>query len=280
MTSSDPAKARVWFITGTSSGMGHALALAALRRGDRVVATARNTTLSDGLVAQFPGKALSVRLDVRDEEGAQRAVEKSLEEFGRIDVVFNNAGYATVGSVEGTTDRQVREMFDTGFFGVLNVLRATLPVLRRQRAGHVLQMSSIFAHMSFPATGVIAAAKQAVGGVTQAMAAELAPLGIKFTQIEPGALNTRFLPNWTMAEREIPDYDETVGPTLELLRNLPDEAVAEVSRVAGAILRIVDAEQPPMHCVLGGWAEQIIHRELADRLSDLDRWTHLTHEVD
>lgn len=280
MSNSGTATSPVWFMTGTSSGMGYGLASAALQRGDRVVATARNTALPKELAAEFPDRALVVELDVRDEGAAVRAAERAVEAFGRIDVVFNNAGFATVGSVEGTTDKQVREMLDTGFFGVLNVLRATLPIMRRQGSGHVLQMSSLFAHMSFPATGIIAAAKQAVGATTQAMAQELGPLGIKFTQIEPGGLNTQFLTKWVAAENEYADYRETVGPVLELLRNLPPEAVAEVDRVAAAILEVVAADKPPMHLALGSWAEQTIRKELSDRLADLDNWVSLTRSVD
>ncbi|MFF2521266.1 SDR family NAD(P)-dependent oxidoreductase [Streptomyces liangshanensis] len=279
MVSGDTSR-RVWFMTGTSSGMGRGLALAALRRGDRVVATARDTSTLDDLTERFPGQVLTLRLDVRDEEAARRAAETSVDAFGGIDVVFNNAGYASVGSVEGTGDRQARDMFDTGFFGVLNVMRAALPVLRRQRSGHVLQMSSLFGHVSLPAVGLVSAVKQAVNGATQAMAAELAPLGVKFTQIEPGGLKTDFLAKWVAAETEIADYDRTVGPAMELLRNLPPEAVAEVSRAATAIFEIVETEKPPMHLVLGGWANGIVREELTGRIADLDNWAYLTEEYD
>jgi NAD(P)-dependent dehydrogenase (short-subunit alcohol dehydrogenase family) len=280
MTLLDSKRRRVWFITGTSSGMGRAAAKAALEHGDLVAATARNTSAIEDLVADFPGQALAIKLDVRDEEAARMAVSRTIGEFRSIDVVFNNAGYALVGSVEGTSDRQARDLFDTGFFGALNVLRAALPVLRSQRSGHVLLMSSIFGEMSFPATGMLAAVKQALGGATQAMSAELAPLGIKFTQIEPGGLRTQFLDKWTIAEHAIAEYDETVGATLETLRDLPPEASADVSRVAAAILELVEAEQPPMRLVLGGWAEGIVRREIADRSADLDNWSRLTNSVD
>jgi NAD(P)-dependent dehydrogenase (short-subunit alcohol dehydrogenase family) len=271
---------RVWFITGTSSGMGKALARAALRHGDLVAATARNTSAVQDLVAEFPGQALAVELDVRDEQAAQTAVAATVSRFDRIDVVVNNAGYALVGPVEGTSDKQARQLFDTVFFGALNVLRAALPVLRAQRGGHVLQMSSIFGQMSFPATGMLAAVKQALGGATQAMSAELAPLGIKFTQLEPGGLRTQFLARWTLAEHAIPDYDATAGTTLAGLPNLPPEAVADVSRVAAAILQLVDAEPYPARLALGGWAEGIIRAEIASRSADLDNWSYLTKSVD
>jgi NADP-dependent 3-hydroxy acid dehydrogenase YdfG len=271
---------RVWFITGTSSGMGYATAKAALEHGDLVVATARDTSTVADLATGFPGTALPVRLDVRDEAAAVAAVNAAVDAFGRIDVVVNNAGYALVGSVEGTSDRQARDMFDTGFFGALNIMRATLPVLRRQRSGHVLQISSIFGQMSFPGTGMLAAVKQALGGATQAMSAELAPLGIKFTQLEPGGLRTEFLAKWILADHAIGDYDETVGATLTTIRDLPPEAVAEVSRVAAAILEVVHADKPPLRLALGAWAQQIIRGELAARSDDLDGWSPLTTSVD
>jgi NAD(P)-dependent dehydrogenase (short-subunit alcohol dehydrogenase family) len=280
MTEIDSKQRRVWFITGTSSGMGYAAAKAALEHGDLVAATARDTSAVEELVADFPGRALALQLDVRDEEAARMAVSRTVAEFGRIDVVFNNAGFALVGSVEGTSGKQARDLFDTGFFGAMNVLRAALPVLRGQRSGHVLQMSSIFGEMSFPGTGMLAAVKQALGGATQAMSAELAPLGIKFTQIESGGLRTQFLAKWIVAEHSIADYDDTAGATLNGLKDLPPEAVADVSRVAAAILELVEAEYPPMRLVLGGWAEWIIREELADRSADLDNWSRLTKSVD
>lgn len=280
MTKTDPQERRTWFITGTSSGMGYATAKAALEHGDLVAATARDTGAVGELTAAFPGRAVAIPLDVRDEAAARTAVSRTVAEFGGIDVVFNNAGYALVGPVEGTSYLQARALFDTCFFGALNVLRAALPVLRSQRSGHVLQMSSIFAEMSFPATGMLAAVKQAMGGTMQAMSAELAPLGIKFTQIEPGGLDTRFLDKWEIAQDDIADYADTAGATLEALKDLPPEATADVSRVAAAILELVDAEKPPLRLALGGWAEGIIREEIARRSADLETWSDLTKSVD
>src|SRR5262249_49651686 len=145
---------------------------------------------------------------------------------------------------------------------------------------HVIQMSSIFGEMSFPATGMLAAVKQALGGATQAMSAELAPLGVTFTQLEPGGLNTQFLAKWVISENYIADYDQTAGAALENIANLPPEAVVEVSRVAAAILEVAEAEKPPMRLALGGWADGIIRKEIADRSADLDNWSHLTASVD
>jgi len=280
MTEADSKPRRVWFITGTSSGVGYAVARAALQHGDLVAATARDVRAIDELVNRFRGQVLALELDVRYEQAAKAAVSEAVQEFGGIDVVFSNAGYALLGSVEGTSDQQARDLFDTGFFGALNVLRAALPVLRRQRSGRVLVMSSIFGHMSFPATGMLAAVKQALGGAIQAMSAELAPLGIDFTQIEPGGIRTQFMAKALLAERAIADYDDTAGATLNSLMDLPPEAIADVSRVAEAILEVAQIGRPPMRLALGGWAGGIIRKEIADRSADLDNWSHLTKSID
>jgi NAD(P)-dependent dehydrogenase (short-subunit alcohol dehydrogenase family) len=279
MADSDTSMRRTWFITGTSSGVGHELAIAALERGDRVAATARNTEPIAELVIRFPDQVLAVTLDVRDEDAARFAVKRTVETFGRIDIVVNNAGYGLFGAVEATTDEQARAIFDTNVFGVLNVLRAALPVLRLQRAGHIIQMSSIFGHMSFPGSGMLAATKHAVGGVTEALAIELAPLGIRITLIEPNALNTSFMSKVVLAE-PIPDYDQTVAALLRSLSAVPPESLPSASRVAAMILKAVDAEQPPVHLALGRTAEDEIRTALTTRLRDLDDWTETTRELD
>ena len=155
----------VWFITGASSGVGQAIAVVALDRGFRVVATARKPDALTGLVSRYTDQVLPVKLDVRSEKEAQQAVSEAVAAFGRIDVVVNSAGYGLFGPVEKTTDEQARDLFDTNFFGVLNVLRASLPTLRKQRSGHVFQISSLFGQMSYPGTGLLAATKHAVGGM-------------------------------------------------------------------------------------------------------------------
>jgi NAD(P)-dependent dehydrogenase (short-subunit alcohol dehydrogenase family) len=279
MTDRDTSTRRTWFITGTSSGVGHELALTALRRGDRVAATARNTGPLADLVSSFPDQVLAVELDVRDEKAVQLAVKRTMEAFGRIDVVVNNAGYGLFGAVEETTDEQARAIFDTNVFGVLNVLRAALPVLRQQRAGHIVQMSSLFGHMSFPGTGVLAATKHAVAGLTEALAIELNSLGIRCTLIEPAGLNTSFMSKAVFAGA-IPDYDEITGSMLRSLEEVPLESLPSASAVATLILKAVSATNPPLLLALGRSAEDEIRKTLTARLSDLDDWADTTREPD
>ncbi|MEU3922287.1 SDR family NAD(P)-dependent oxidoreductase [Streptomyces sp. NPDC029004] len=271
--------ARTWFITGSSQGLGRALAITALDRGDRVAATARRTDSLTDLVDRYPGQVIALELDVRDESAAHRAVEQTLAAFGRIDVVANIAGYGLFGAVEEATDAQARAIFDTNVFGPLNVLRATLPVLRGQRSGHILQGSSLYGQLAHPGVGLLAAGKYALEGLSDALAAELAPLGIKLTLIEPGYMGTGFLSHLVFAE-STPDYDRTVRAVQSSLGELSPEAFLDPARVAAAVITAVDAEQPPLRLALGRAAEDDIRGALAARLRELDDWTGVSRGVD
>jgi NADP-dependent 3-hydroxy acid dehydrogenase YdfG len=269
----------VWFITGASSGVGQAIAVVALDRGFRVVATARKPDALTGLVSRYTDQVLPVKLDVRSEKEAQQAVSEAVAAFGRIDVVVNSAGYGLFGPVEKTTDEQAKDLFDTNFFGVLNVLRASLPILRKQRSGHVFQISSLFGQMSYPGTGLLAATKHAVGGVTAALAQELAPLGVRFTMVESGAINTPFMSN-SVATEIGSDYDGTVGAFLRSLRQVPAETLPSATAIASAIIQVAHADRPPLHLALGHTAAKEIHEELSARLRDLTEWEQVTRRVD
>jgi NADP-dependent 3-hydroxy acid dehydrogenase YdfG len=278
-TYNDAARSPVWFITGASSGVGQALAFAALDQGHRVVATARNPEALARSITQNADQALNLRLDVHSEKEAHQAVADAVKAFGRIDFVVNSAAYGLFGPVEETTDEQSRALFDTNFFGVLNVLRASLPVLRAQRAGHVFQISSLFGQMSYPGTGMLAATKHAIGGVTAALAQELAPLGVRFTIVESGAINTRFMSNSIVTEMR-PDYDGTVGTLLRQLGEISADTLLSAAAIASAIIQVAHADCPPLHLALGHTAATEIEDALAARLRDLAEWAQVTHEVD
>ncbi|WP_405603675.1 SDR family NAD(P)-dependent oxidoreductase [Streptomyces sp. NBC_01410] len=271
--------ARTWFITGSSQGLGRALAITALDRGDRVAATACRTESVADLVDRYPGQVIAIELDVQDESAAHRAVEQTLAAFGRIDVVANIAGYGLFGAVEEATDAQARAIFDTNVFGPLNVLRATLPVLRGQRSGHILQGSSLYGQLAHAGVGLLAASKYALEGLSDALAAELAPLDIKLTLIEPGYMGTGFLSHLVFAE-PTPDYDRTVRAVQSSLGELSPEAFLDAARVAAAVISAVDAKQPPLRLALGRAAEDGIRGALAARVRELDDWTGVTREVD
>lgn len=279
MATQDPSPRRNWLVTGASSGVGRELALAALGRGERVAAAARNAGALEDLVNRFPAQVLALPLDVRDERAVQLAVTRAIEVFGRIDVVVNSAGYGLFGPIENITDKQARAIFDTNFFGVLNVLRAVLPLLRQQRAGHVVQLSAIFGHLSWPGTGLLAATKQAVSAVTEALAVELAPLGVTFTLIEPGAINTPFLSTAEIAETG-PDYASTAGALLTQLSQTPREEFSDPGRIVAGIFSAVDATQPPLRLALGRAAEEEIRSALTARLRELDNWSATSRAAD
>ncbi len=268
-----------WFITGASSGIGLALAQAAAGRGDNVLALARDVTSLGSLVDEHGDQVVALAVDVRRQAEVENAVSRAVEAFGGIDVVANNAGYGLFGAVEESTDQQARNIFDTNVFGVLNVLRATLPVLRAQRSGHILQGSSYYGRTAHPGVGLVAATKYAVEGLTDALVGELEPLGVRVTLVEPGPTATAFGANLDVAT-SIADYDETVREVQKALGELPPEAFNAPGRVAAAILAAVDADAPPLRLVTGSTAVKEIRAALQSQLDELETWAATAEAVD
>ncbi|AJF63228.1 SDR family NAD(P)-dependent oxidoreductase [Streptomyces vietnamensis] len=270
---------RTWLITGATSGIGRELTLQALANGDTVSALARDTSSLDELAQAHGERLLLIPADVRDEQAVRDAVDGTLARFGRIDVVANNAGYGLFGAVEEASDAQVRAVFDTNVFGVLNVLRATLPVLRAQRSGHVLQGSSVYGQSAHPGVGLLAATKYAVEGLSDALAAELAPLGIKVTLIQPGMTATPFLANLDVAAG-LSDYDQTVREVQKAIGELPPSAFSAAARIAEGIRTAVDSPNPPLRLALGTASATAMRPALEARIADLDSWQNVTGAVD
>jgi NAD(P)-dependent dehydrogenase (short-subunit alcohol dehydrogenase family) len=263
---------RVWFITGTSSGLGRALAQAALDRGDRVAATARSTDRIADLEREYPARAVALRLDVADRDHAHEAIDATVSAFGRIDVLVNNAGYGVLGAVEELTDDQLRRQFETNLFGALNVTRAALPQLRRQRSGHIVQLSSLSATVANPGEGAYVGSKAALEGVSESLAQELAPLGIRVTIVQPGPFRTDFAGRSLEKAEPIDDYAATVGAARELLRQLDGNQPNDPARGAAAIIEAIDADEPPVHLALGADATEAIRAKLTERREELDAW--------
>lgn len=270
---------RTWLITGATSGIGRELTLQALQNGDTVSALARDTSPLGELAEAHGERLLLVSADVRDERAVQDAVQATLARFGRIDVVANNAGYGLFGAVEEASDAQVRAVFDTNVFGVLNVLRATLPVLRAQRSGHILQGSSVYGQSAHPGVGLLAATKYAVEGLSDALAAEVAPLGINVTIIQPGMTATPFLSNLDVATG-LDDYDDTVRQVQKGIGELPVSAFSSAARIAAGIRTAVDSSNPPLRLALGTSSATGMRPALEARIADLDRWQDVTDAVD
>ncbi|MFE5136981.1 SDR family NAD(P)-dependent oxidoreductase [Streptomyces fagopyri] len=264
---------KVWFITGASSGIGRELVRQALDAGESVAAVARDSgTLRD---LGSHDRLLTISADVADEGAVRAAVDRAVAAFGRIDVVANNAGYGVFGAVEEVDDARARAIFDTNVFGVLNVLRAVLPVLRRQGSGHILQGSSVFGQTAVPGLGLLAATKYAVEGLSDALAAEVAPLGVKVTLVQPGPTDTAFGGNLDRAATTHADYDRTVRAPR------PDgPAASAAGRVAAGVRVAVADIDPPRRLALGVVSGSAMRAALDARLADLDTWNSVTEGVD
>jgi NAD(P)-dependent dehydrogenase (short-subunit alcohol dehydrogenase family) len=269
---------KTWLITGSSRGLGRAIAQAALERGDQVVATARDPQAVADLVETYPGRAIGVPLDVTDPDQAVAAVKAATDAFGRLDVVVNNAGYANMGSLEEIPLADFQAQVDTNLWGVIHVTRAALPVLRAQRGGHIVQISTIGGRRGVPGVGPYNAAKFAVEGFSEALHDEVAPLGIRVTIVEPGGFRTDWAGSSMAINEPGPDYQATVGRMIELTRG--HTPVGDPAKAAAAILRIVDADEPPLHLPLGNDAVDLIRATDQSRLAELDRWEELSRSTD
>lgn len=244
---------KVWFITGASRGFGALIAKQALERGDCVVATARRPADVVDALGAHP-ELLALRLDVTDERGAEAAAEQAIERFGRIDILVNNAGYGLLAAVEEASADEVRKVFDTNVFGLLHVTRAITPYMREKRRGHVINISSIGGYAAYPGWGVYGATKFAVEGLTEALAAELAPLGIHATVVEPGFFRTDFLDASSLvtSQRSIGDYAGTVGATREFASGANHRQPGDPRKLAAAMMVLADSAKPPVRLPLGG----------------------------
>jgi NAD(P)-dependent dehydrogenase (short-subunit alcohol dehydrogenase family) len=262
---------RIWLITGASSGFGRALADAALARGDSVVAAARSVEALEDLSPA--DRVLAVRLDVTDAAQREAAVVAAVERFGRIDVLVNNAGRTQVGAVEETTEEELRGLFDLHFFAPAALTRAVLPHMRRQGSGAIVQMSSVGGQVTAPGFGAYCATKFALEGLTETLRDEVAPFGIHTLIVEPGAFRTGlFRRDAAYESAAMPEYADTVGPTREYVRNNHGLQAGDPVKAADAIIRALDASDPPLRLVLGADAIGNIERRLAAVAGELDAW--------
>lgn len=268
---------KVWFITGASKGFGREFALAALERGDRVAATARNTSTLDELVEQYGAAVLPVELDVTSREQAFAAVTSAHETFGQIDVVINNAGYGLFGTVEEITEQQMREQLETNFFGVFHITQAVLPILREQGSGHIIQVSTIGGIMAYPSLGGYHASKWALEGMTDALAQEVAAFGIKVTLVEPGGFAT----DWSGSSAVIADPHPAYAPLHKNMATMRAQVVLpEPVGFKSAILTIVDAEVPPTRVFFGEAPTEMAPRIYEQRLAEWAKWAHVSRAAE
>jgi NADP-dependent 3-hydroxy acid dehydrogenase YdfG len=263
---------RSWLITGTSSGFGRELATAALRKGDRVVATARNTAKIQDLKADYGDAVEIVRLDVTEPASIAAALDHAVQAFGRIDVLVNNAGFGLFGTVEEVSDSQIRDVFETNVFGVLNVTRAALPILRKQGTGHVLNITSNGGRFALPGLGIYHGTKFAVEGISETLAQEIVPFGIKLTIIEPGGFSTDYETRSLAVGTPMKEYDA--------VRTFIDEYAADYIRshpadAAQAMLKIVELDEPPLRVALGTNVNQHLIDKLSSDIAEYRGFEHI-----
>jgi NAD(P)-dependent dehydrogenase (short-subunit alcohol dehydrogenase family) len=267
---------RVWFITGSSRGFGREWAIAALERGDSVAATARDTGSLDDLVQRFGDKILPLKLDVTDRAAVSAAVAAAQERFGRLDVVVNNAGYGQFGAVEELSEAEARDQIETNLFGALWVTQAVLPILRAQGSGHILQVSSIGGISAFPNVGIYHASKWALEGISQTLAQEVAPFGIKVTLIEPGGYSTDWGGSSAKHATAMTEYDAA----REQMQQRRAAAVpGDPTATREAVLKVVDAENPPLRIFFGDGPLAIATRDYESRLATWREWEPVSIEA-
>ncbi len=263
----------VWLITGCSSGLGLALATLALARGQRVIATARQSTALEELKTLYPRTCLPITLDVTNASQVQAAFAQGLTEFGRLDVLVNNAGCGLIGAFEEFEEEQVARTFDVNFFAPLDLIRHALPFFRAQRSGHVVNISAAAAISNYAGFSIYGASKCALEGVSESLAAELKPLGINVTIVQPGPFRTGFISrSLEPAETHIPDYDGTSGKFRRLLQAMDGKQPGDPDKAAGAIFSAVESQKPPLRLVLGKYATDKVRRQTSAIESELAAW--------
>lgn len=270
-----------WFITGCSTGLGRELALAVLRRGWNAVVTARDPQRVADVVAQFPDTALALPLEVGDHAQVESAVAEATERFGAIDVLVNNAGHGFRAAVEEAEDDEVAELFATNFFGPVDLITTVLPQMRERLSGTIVNVSSIGAPRSNPASGYYSATKSALESVSDALAREVAPLGIHMLVLEPGALRTEFSGGSLLqSRREIDDYAGTAGLRRKENDRTHGTQPGDPARAAETVVDVVAAGDPPFRLLLGSDAVAVVREELTGRLAEIDAWSGTSAATD
>jgi NAD(P)-dependent dehydrogenase (short-subunit alcohol dehydrogenase family) len=270
---------KVWLVTGSSRGLGREIVKAALERGDRVLATARRPESLEELVAQYGARLRTIAHDVAVPAEATAAVKAALEAFGRIDVVVNNAGYADLASVEDTTEKAFRDQVDAVFFGTVHTTKAALPVLREQGSGHIINVTSVGSRMATAGLSAYQSAKWATAGFSAVLAAEVAPLGIRVTSLEPGGMAT----DWAGSSMSVPEisppYQQTVGAAAAM-HDSSWRPLGDPAKVAQVVLQVADMDDPPVRLLLGSEAYAYATAAGRAQLASDERWRELSRSTD
>ena len=263
---------RIWLITGISSGLGKALAAAVTKRGDFVIGTFRHQEQLNSFKQEQNDKADAVLLDVTNYKAVEQAIKQLTEKYHRIDVLVNNAGVGFAGAIEETSLEETRQVMEVNFFGALKMTQEVLPIMRKQRSGHIIQISSHGGLKAFAGFGIYNASKFALEGFSEALAQEIAPLGIKLSLVEPGPFRTNFAGSGLgLAERIIDDYSDTAGLFRNKLKGAHQKQEGDPDKAAAAIIDLVNAENPSLRLPLGSLAVKTIGMKIESVKSDLEK---------
>lgn len=273
--------AKVWFITGSSRGLGRSLTAAVLAAGDKVAATARNPSQLSDLAAKYDKDQLYLlKLDVTNHDEVYKTIADTVEHFGRIDVLVNNAGFGIIGAAEAFTDEQFRSQLDTNLYAPIEITRAVLPYMRKQGSGFIMQISSVGGRVGNSGLSMYQAAKFGLGGFSEALAKEVAPLGIRVTCVEPGGFRTDWAGDSMSYAPAVEGYEETVGKRSEYFQSGNYIPVGDPDKAAKVMVKLADEAEPPVHLVLGSEAIAILEKANATRDAELQKWKAVSLSTD
>jgi short-subunit dehydrogenase len=273
-------KNKIWFITGISSGLGKALAQTVIENGDFVIGTFRNQSQADVFNNQYKDEAFALTLDITQPTEIEKAVKLVTDKFEKIDVLVNNAGFGFAGAIEETSAAETREIFEANFFGTLKLTQSFLPMLRQQKSGHIIQISSHGGFKAFPGFGIYNASKFALEGFSEALAIEVAPLGIKLTIVEPGPFRTNFAgSSFKQADNVIEDYNSTAGAFRERMTLVDGKQEGDPIKASKAIIDITKLDTPPLRLPLGKIAIVSLTTKLESVQKDINTYKDIAESV-
>jgi len=271
---------KIWFITGSSRGLGRSLTEAVLANGDKVAATARNPEALNDLVEKYKDQVYPVKLDVTNYTEVKQAVADAVKRFGKIDVLVNNAGFGIIGAAEAFTEEQVRSQLETNLYAPIEITRAVLPYMRKQRSGYILQISSVGGRVGNAGLTMYQAAKFGLGGFSEALAKEVSSLGIRVTCVEPGGFRT----DWSGASMtyaaKIEGYEETVDKRYDFFKSGKFVPMGDPDKAAKAMINLIDSAEPPVHLVLGSEAINILKMAEEQRKEEMEKWLPVSLSTD
>jgi NAD(P)-dependent dehydrogenase (short-subunit alcohol dehydrogenase family) len=272
---------RVWFVTGTSTGFGYLLTDEVLKRGERIIATARDVSRLSRLTQQYPDRIQALTLDVTNPQEIVSVAERGIAAFGHVDVLVNNAGYGVNGAIEEVSEDEFEPMFQTNIYGLIRVTRAFLPHFRRRHSGHIFNLSSIGGLIGSAGWGFYNTTKFAVEGFSEALAEEMKPLGVRVTVVEPGPFRTDFLGrSGKLAKRELIEYAATAGKAREYLKTQSGRQPGDPQKAVEAIIAAANSPKPPLHLILGRIALTRFRHKLSDWQQEIAEWESLTTGAD